>query len=176
MDNNLLQMKVAIVITAKNEERLLKNNLLYHFAIGVSRAYIYFDGASDGGPDSIENMPNVSIQNSVPVDKYNDFEYLNKFTSNAKEHHTARQCLNTYDAKLKCKQEGIDWLISIDADELIIVDKAKPIQISELFLNVTPDIDLVHFDTKEAVQRRVNYKNVFAEETLYKTTMFLIEK
>lgn len=111
-------MRVAIVITAKNEERLLKQNLRYHFALGLHKAFVYFDGVTDKGPETIKDLTGVVIQDSVEPEKFKHLEFLDKFTSNAKEHHTARQCLNTYDAKLKCQQEGIDWLISIDADEL----------------------------------------------------------
>jgi hypothetical protein len=156
-------------MTAKNEERLLKLNLEYHFALGLSKAYIYFDDATDGGPPSIENMPGVDAQESVKVDKFKDLVFLNKFTENAEEHHTARQCLNTYDATLKCREDGIDWLISIDADELIIVDKKKPVPLTELFDQLYSGVDLIHFDTREAVQQKIDYKNVFAEETLYKS-------
>ncbi len=162
-------MKVALVMTAKNEERLLKLNLEYHFALGLSKAYIYFDGATDGGPLSIKNMSGVVVQESVKVDKFKDLAFLDKFTDNAEEHHTARQCLNTYDATLKSREDGMDWLISIDADELIIVDKMKPVQLSALFDQLDPDVDLVHFDTREAVQQKIDYTNVFAEETLYKS-------
>jgi hypothetical protein len=163
-------IRVAAVITARNEERLLKENLLYHFAIGLDKAYVYFDGATDDGPKSIENMSNVVIQNSVDADKYASLEYLVKFTSKADEHHTARQCLNTYDAKIKCQEDGIDWLISIDADELIITDKNETKPLANLFEGIDKSIDLVHFDTKEALQRRKHYNNVFAEETLFKYT------
>jgi len=163
-------MKIAIVITAKNEERLLKSNLQYHFAVGVHKAYLYFDGATDGGPKSIGDMPEVEVQDSVSENKFGDLPFLNKFTSKAVEHHTARQCLNTYDAMLKCKRDGIQWLISIDADELIIADKHDPLPLISLFDGVSEDVDLVHFNTKEAVQRRNEYDNVFADETLFKST------
>ncbi len=161
---------IALVITAKNEERLLKHNLEYHFAVGVSKAFIYFDEPTDQGPDSINNLPDVIIQNSVEADQYKNKSYLDKFTSKAIEHHTARQCLNTYDAMQKCKELGIDWLISIDADELIIADEASPKSLNSIFQDVGKDVDLVHFDTKEAVQRKVHYSNVFAEECLFKYT------
>ncbi|MGB5982873.1 MAG: glycosyltransferase family 2 protein [Nonlabens sp.] len=163
-------MKIAIVITAKNEERLLKSNLQYHFAVGVNKAYIYFDGATDGGPDSIRDIPQVEVQDSVNPETYSHLSFLDKFTTMADEHHTARQCLNTYNATLKCKRDGIDWLISIDADEVIIADKNEPAPLTTLFDGVSEDVDLIHFNTKEAVQRRNEYDNVFADETLFKST------
>jgi hypothetical protein len=54
-------IKTAIVITAKNEERLLKNNLIYHFGLGICKAFVYFDGVIDGGLESIKNLSNVDI-------------------------------------------------------------------------------------------------------------------
>lgn len=160
--------KIALVITAKNEERLLKRNIQYHFTIGVSKAYVYFDDATDGGPESLLGLEGVDQQNSVELSKYSNLEFLDKFTKLAHEHHTARQCLNTYDALLKSKRDGIDWLISIDADELVIVDKHKNEPIQKLFKNLDQNIDMVQFKVKEVAQRKLKYDNVFADETLFK--------
>jgi len=158
--------KIAIVITVKNEERLLKQNLLYHFGIGISHAFIYFDGTTDGGPKSIEDMGNVLIQSSVTPDLYRHLTFLDKFTSNARKHHTARQCLNTYDAMLKSKAEGIDWLISIDADELVYTGNDK--HISDFFSDLS-DYDVIMLRPLEVVNRKLNYENVMKEEVLFKT-------
>jgi hypothetical protein len=158
--------KIAIVITVKNEERLLKQNLLYHFGIGISHAFIYFDGTTDGGPKSIEDMGNVLIQSSVTPDLYRHLTFLDKFTSNARKHHTARQCLNTYDAMLKSKAEGIDWLISIDADELFYTGNDK--HISDFFSDLS-DYDVIMLRPLEVVNRKLNYENVMKEEVLFKT-------
>jgi hypothetical protein len=159
-------MKIALVITAKNEGRLLKHNLYYHFGIGIHKSFIYFDDVTDGGPESIKDLPNVEIQNSVDAEKYKHLHYLKKFTFNADEHHTARQCLNTYDAKLKCEKEGIDWLISIDADELFYTGNDKPI--SDFFSDLS-DYDLIELRPLEVVNRKLNYENVMKEEVLFKT-------
>jgi hypothetical protein len=158
---------IAIVITAKNERRLLKSNLLYHFALGISRAYIYFDDTTDDGSKSIKNLPNVVFQNSVAPNKYKHLEYLDKFTSKADEHHTARQCLNTYDAKVKCQKEGIDWLISIDADELFY--PGPDIKDFTIFLNNLEKYDIIKLLPLEVINRKMSYTNVILEETLFKT-------
>lgn len=161
-------MKIAIVLTVKNEVRLLRNNLLYHKAIGVDRAFVYFDNTSDNGRDSISDLDFVSIANSVNAEKYAHLEYLNKFTSQAAEHHTARQCLNTFDAQQHCQAASIDWLISLDADELICTDTERQSDLKLVFKNIDKEVELVKFETLEALQQKQQYGNVFSEETLFK--------
>lgn len=163
-------MKVAIVLTVKNEERLLRHNLLYHKAIGASHCFVYFDDSTDGGKLSIQDLDFVTSQDSVVSENYEHLEFLNKFTSQAQEHHTARQCLNTYDALVQCRAHGYQWLISIDADELVCTDENKPSQLGSFFSEISEDIDLVHLKTYEALQRKESYGNVFAEETFFKTS------
>jgi len=161
-------MKIALVITAKNEERLLRQNLLYHRAIGLDRAFVYFDNTTDKGKESIADLDFVKTEDSVPTEKYTHLDALKKFTSQAKEHHTARQCLNTFDALQQCQQEGIDWLISIDADELVTPDLKQPCLLGDFFIEISPQVDVVNFQVKEMLQNRFSYTHVFAEATLFK--------
>lgn len=162
-------MKTALVLTVKNEERLLRHNLLYHRAIGLDKVFVYFDNTTDKGSESIADLDFVTTAQSVPIEKYDHLDYLNKFTAQAKEHHTARQCLNTFDATQQCKKQGIEWLISIDADELVVPDLKRYFKINN-FLNEMPDsIEVVNFQVKEVVQNQFHYNNVFAEASLFKT-------
>jgi len=162
-------VKIAIVYTVKNEERLLRQNILYHKAIGIDCFFVYLDNSTDTTKDSIKDLSYVNIYNSVKPEKYENVSFLNKFTSQAKEHHTARQCLNTYDAKQLCKEQQIDWLISIDADELFVPDIKKEKDCKSFFLGIGTDINVINFRVYEALQRRISYNNVFKEETLFKT-------
>ncbi len=161
-------MEIAIVLTVKNEARLLRNHLLYHKAIGVDRAFVYFDNTTDNGKETIMDLNFVTISNSVQAEKYAHLDYLHKFTSQAFEHHTARQCLNTYDAQKICENEKIDWLISIDADELITDGLENSSNLKLFFKTVPQNIEVISFKTLEVLQTRMHYENVFAEETLFK--------
>ena len=162
-------MKIALVLTVKNESRLLRHNFLYHKAIGVSKVFVYFDGTTDDGKETIKDLDFVVVQDSVSIDDYKNFDFLNKFTSNAEEHHTARQCLNTYDALQKSKDLGYDWLISIDADELITINTDEPSKLKTFFLNQDDSIEIVNFRTLEVLQQKEHFGNVFAEADLFKT-------
>lgn len=162
-------MKIALVLTVNNEERLLRPNLLYHHAIGIDKAWVYFDGTTDSGKESIKDLPFVELQDSVDVEDYNQFGFLGKFTSQAKEHHTARQCLNTWNAIQNAENEGYDWLISLDADELVVTE-LEEISNLKAFLNTMPvEVDAVNLKVREVLQAKKNYGLVFKEETRFKT-------
>ncbi|MEZ4802528.1 MAG: glycosyltransferase family 2 protein [Gelidibacter sp.] len=162
-------MKIALVLTVKNESRLLRYNLLYHQAVGITKAFVYFDGTTDDGKKTIQDLNFVAIQDSVSADKYIGLDFLHKFTSQAEEHHTARQCLNTYDAVQKCKDFGYDWLISIDADELIATESDVPSDLKSFFSDVDETIEMINFKTMEVLQQKENFGNVFSEADLFKT-------
>lgn len=162
-------MKIALVLTVKNESKLLRNNLLYHQAIGVSRAMVYFDGTTDNGKETIMDLDFVDIQDSVSSNSYQDIEYLQKFTFRALEHHTARQCLNTFDAIQKCQELGYNWLISIDADELITIDFDKKSNLTDYFSNLEDSLEVVNFKTMEVLQQKSCFENVFSQADLFKT-------
>ncbi|OAD91211.1 hypothetical protein A7A78_13000 [Aequorivita soesokkakensis] len=161
-------MKIAVVLTVKNEERLLRNNLFYHKTIGADRIFVYFDNTTDNGKESISDLDFVTINDSVSAKKYAHLEYLEKFTSQAEEHHTARQCLNTFDAQQQCEKEGIDWLISLDADELICTDFKESSNLKSFFEGIDENVEVINFKTLEALQQKESYGNVFLEETLFK--------
>ena len=160
-------MKVALVITVKNEERILRTNLIYHLAIGVEKIFVYFDGTTDNGRETISDLEHVACFNSVDGKTYSDLKYLEKFNSQFHENHTARQCINTFDAKQKCLKLGIDWLLSLDADELFLMHLSKSITLSEFF-NSHKNFDIIQLKPLEAIGRKLVYNDVMKEEDMFK--------
>ena len=160
-------MRVGLVITVKNEERLLRQNVLYHLRIGIEKIFVYFDGTTDSGRESIADIEGVVCSDSVPKENFTHLEYLNELTSNYDTIHTARQCLNTYDAQLKCRELGIDWLISLDADELFITDIASPVNL-KTFFKAYMDFDVVQMRTLEVLARKMEYHHVMMEAIEFK--------
>ena len=161
-------MKIALVLTVKNEERLLRNNVLYHKAIGVDKTFVYFDKTTDNGKESIKDLDFVEINDSVPAKDFLHLSYLEKFTAQAKDHHTARQCLNAFDASLKAEKEGFDWLLCLDPDELVATSEDKISDLKSFLRDQESEIDAVNFQMKEVFQAKKNYRNVFEEETRFK--------
>lgn len=163
-------MKVAVVMTVKNEARLLRQNVLYHLGIGVHKIFVYLDQTTDNGAETINDLQAVEINSSVEAKTYQDQPYLEKFWSNAHEHHTGRQCLNTFDAMQMCKAEQIDWLISLDADELFLCSKDEPVTLQAFFEAASAQkADIISLTPLEVLSRKMAYQNVMLEETLFKT-------
>ncbi|WP_033956525.1 glycosyltransferase family 2 protein [Psychroserpens jangbogonensis] len=160
-------MRVALVITVKNEARLLRQNLWYHRSIGIEKIYVYFDGTTDNGKQLINDIEGVESNNSVSVETFKHLDYMQHICSNVNKIHTARQCLNTYDAQMKCRDLGIDWLISLDADELFLTDHKSPISLSHFFEPLKP-FDVVQLQTLEVLCRKMTYDKIMLEETQFK--------
>ena len=161
-------MRIAIVITAKNESRLLRDNLLYHHATGIDKAFVYFDDTTDNGPQTLEDMPYVSSFTNVDYTQLTTAAHLTTILSKAKTHHTARQCLNWMHALEQSKKQNIDWLISIDADELVCANLDSVSSLKFLFQNVSLDTDGVSFETLEVLQNRLNFERVFEDARHFK--------
>jgi len=163
-------MKVAAVITFRNEEKLLRPNLLYHRFIGVDDFFIFSDDTTDDSLKTVEDLPSVHVYKSVSPEEFKDQPGFERIIQKAYNHHTARQCLNTAFAVRKAKRENFDWIISFDADELICLDfhTTKEDQLSTFFDSLPVDVQQVRFQTFEIVQRGIEYQNVFAQETLFK--------
>lgn len=163
-------MKLALVITVKNERKLLRDNLIYHHYLGIEHFYVYLDGTDDGTEETIKDLPYVTISNSVDPALYRNQPEIQEFLEQHAEHHVARQCLNVYHTQSLARGAGFDWLISLDADELLCVDPlhSYPNQLIDFFNGVDPGIEMVRFTTLEIVQRKTTYKSVFSEETLFK--------
>ncbi|MCU0486180.1 MAG: glycosyltransferase family 2 protein [Anaerolineales bacterium] len=163
-------MQLSMVITYKNERRLLRSNLLYHRFLGVTRFYLFDDGDEENTADTVTDLPEVVLLPSTPADRFNLICEYDEFTRNAAQQHVARQNLNTLEAKNLAQQEGIDWLISLDADELFCPDLqvAYRGQLLNFFDSVPEDSPVVRAPTFEIVQRRMDYEDIFSQEILFK--------
>lgn len=163
-------MNVALVLTVKDEERLLKQNIYYHLGIGIKKIYIYFDGTEDGGRELVEDIDGVECLDSIISGKFEHLPFLEKFNASRLQQHTARQCLNSYDAEQRCVIEGLDWLISIDADEFFVTSDAAIQSVDDFFENIQSDgYTLIRLGVREVIPRRMAYNHVALEETLFKS-------
>ena len=110
-------------MTVKNENELLRNNILYHNFIGVSSFYIFNDNPDHKLEEVFKDLDYVKI---FPVVAKKDFENIPEcrlFINKYYEHLAARQSLNVMKALELAYNDGSSWLISIDADELICPDR-----------------------------------------------------
>lgn len=163
-------MKIGLVITAKNEREILRQNILYHRYLGVEDVFIFLDDNADDTPATLADLPDVHIQETILPDSLRDVPEYALFIEKWDSVFVARQSINTILAMETARRRGCDWLLALDADELVCPDIARiyPGQLKE-FLNVQPaDAQAVLFSTHEVVQHRMDYTHVFGEETLFK--------
>jgi glycosyltransferase involved in cell wall biosynthesis len=156
--------RLALVVTAKNECRLLRRSLLYHHFIGVERCYVFDDGSTDGTPDSLGGLPFVELhlraEPAAPIPP----------GARAENFYVLRQEQNTRQALALACAAGFHWLIALDADELIAPDLTRASRglLREAFAALPPNVEQVRFPTLEVVGRQPEYHDVFREETLFK--------
>ncbi len=165
---------MALTITFKNERELLRANVLYHRRFGVDQFYLYSDGGTDGTAETVGDLPFVHVASSL---RSSEAPHLRKVAEAAERHHTARQILNTFDAQNRAKADQVDWLIALDADELVCpsLQEHCPGQLRGFFEKVPEPVETVRFPCLEVVQRRFRYPDAFSE-TLFKTPEAPIER
>lgn len=94
---------LGMVICVHNEQLLLEANLLYHHAIGVDTVYLFLDRCTDRSEEIASRFPWVRIiHRNIPEPPYF-----------CREHQSA--CMN--DALEMAREDGLEWLLVIDADE-----------------------------------------------------------
>lgn len=162
-------MSTAISITVKNEAQLLRPNLLYHQHVGVDRVYVFLDRSTDNTRETVQDLDFVEVTGSVSPEKYAHRPELRFMIEGYEKIFTARQGLNVVHAMEKAGTEGIDWIISIDADELIYVCPRTRLKdhLRTFFDKIGRNTDAVVFSTLEALQRNADTANGFTEESLF---------
>ncbi|MFC1884631.1 glycosyltransferase family 2 protein [Thermodesulfobacteriota bacterium] len=162
-------MNVAIAVTVKNEARFLRPSLLYHRHVGVDRMYVFLDRSTDNTRETVEDLDFVEIDESVSRERYANRPELQFMIEGYERIFTARQGLNVVYAIEKARNEGIDWIISLDADELLYIYPESQLKdhLRIFFNKIGRNIDAVRFGTLEALQRKLDSVNGFAEESLF---------
>jgi hypothetical protein len=162
-------VRIALVMSVRDERALLRANLLYHRHLGAERCFVFDDGSADGTAETVRDLPWVQVAPSVDIECFRHRPELDEFVRHAASHSAARQSLNAMAAKDLAREAGFDWLISLDADELACPDleRSRPGQLQELLAGVPPEVQVVRLTTLEVAPRRLEYAQVFAEETLF---------
>lgn len=118
----------AITYTVKNEAEALPQAIAYHLAAGCSRVYLFWDGTTDDAAAAIEGLPVIARPSVTPEEIVDPPEWIARILPWWKGNMDVRKQINTYYAAKWAAADGIDWLASIDVDELILMDRHGEIE------------------------------------------------
>lgn len=159
-------IRFAISYTVKDESRMLPAAIDYHIAAGCSRIYVYWDGTSDRSDLLLSANPSVLSRESItPSEVENAPQWITRILPWWDSDMEVRKCINTYYAARRASLEGIDWLISLDPDELILMDGNSPINQDHIVkhLSRVPDkVDQLLLRNLDCVPTSAESKNPFS--------------
>jgi hypothetical protein len=156
-------------MTVRDESEILVRNLRYHHYLGIERCFVYLDGTTDDTADRIGHLPFVSIRNSVSREAYASSPEARFLIDNYDRIYTARQGLNTFDALRSCVDEGIDWLLHVDADEMVCVNRqdSRPHELRRFLDRIPSWVHVVQFRAYESLPRHETETETFGLGTLF---------
>lgn len=160
-------MRIAICCTLRNA-LALETWLKYHLAAGFDRFYLFFED-----PKELERSRSIKDDrimrfraDRLEALRWRGCEQYEKLAPYLETEVMARQTLNTEIAIQEALDDGIDWLLHIDSDE-IFYSPAESVR--EYFGGLTIEgAQLAVFPNCEAVPESVDYEDCFKEVTLFK--------
>jgi hypothetical protein len=149
-------MPFAISYTVKNEANLLPAAIAYHARLGCTRFYVFFDGTTDNSRELVAGFHNVVAQESIdPATLAADTpEWIAELLPRWSESMDVRKRINTFSAASLARQCGIEWLINIDPDELLLFDDPTSDRAGDpatFFAKIPASIDQILIPNLEAV-------------------------
>ena len=154
----------AIVCTLRNPGPSIRSFVQYHLRIGFHRIYLFFDDPRDAWISEVPSDDRVEI---LPCDDelrscWADWPAMRAFVGTEV---MARQVLNAELAIQLGRQAGIQWLLHLDADELIDFGETS---VEGFFSDLGRSVEQVSFLNMEVVPEAVDVLDMFREMTLFK--------
>lgn len=157
----------AVVYTVKNEWRLLKYSIPYLLSAGASKIYVFFDGTTDEALSEIGKFENVIAQPTVRASVIeNPPAWIKHVEARETEQMDFRKRINTLYAASLAYNAGIEWVCSIDADEIIVPDDGFT-NIPQLLASVAADVDQVLMPNVELLPTPSTDENIFKSQTIF---------
>jgi hypothetical protein len=164
-------MKVGIVTTLIDAENVIKSFVNYHLKTGFDRIYLFFDNPNDPTKSLVEGNRKVSVipcnvqlkEQWKHTNAYKNYGHLNSFIQ---VEPMARQILNMDVACKLAQDDGIEWLLHIDIDELFYSPHEG---VHEHFEHLASEgVFFKRYLNFEAIPEKESIQDYFKEVTLFK--------
>jgi hypothetical protein len=166
--DNYNEIKIAIVTTVRNPHNF-NDWLKYHFKFGVYKVFAIFDDPNEDISiyKNYDNKLQIILNDSNWKEKLKKCKQYNSHINSLDKEVMSRQILNAELVLSIAKVEMIDWLIHIDADEILYSNKYN--NISQSFSNLNNLTNIVKLSNYELAPIENNSNNCFKTHTYFKT-------
>jgi hypothetical protein len=169
-------MRAAVVTTLRGARATIRSFVRHHLSLGFARIYLFFDDPADetrAVADALADERIASIANDAALlgewRRCAQFPYYERHIASEV---MARQCLNVEVAVQRALDDGIEWLLHIDADELFHAPgQDAPTHFARLS---AAGIERAVYPNLEALPEREAIADCFREVTLFKTNAILL--
>lgn len=169
-----MRAAAAIVTTLRNAGAVLDSFVAYHQAIDFAHLFLFFDDPDDKDLPRARGMKDVTVipHDSALRDAWRSLGTYRQYGAFVDSEVMARQVLNVEYAMGLAREQGYDWLLSIDADELFL-SPAEPV--SRHFESLAASaVDTVQYLNYEAVPVSEAIGDFFREVDLFKPPLRLL--
>jgi hypothetical protein len=167
--------RVCIVTTVRDPGVCLESFIRYHLALGIAHIYIFFDDPED---PAIQVALQFSDVTAIPNDEALQVQQAlgnvlyPKYGPHVGYEVMARQILNVETAIQLALDQGMDWILHIDGDELFYPGQMMAL---DWFDQVSDDIFQVTFLNHEAAPEAFEIEDYFREVTLFKRNPAILD-
>ena len=150
----------AIALTVKNESELLAHIIPYYLSHGASKIYIFFDGTTDDSRRICEKYKSVELSDCVNIELLGySRRWINELNPAEKMDHRKR--INTMYAAERAAKEGINWIASLDPDEIVLPPNGCA-DILDMFSLVNSNTDQIILKNIELIPKNTNLATILS--------------
>ena len=166
--DNQFDKKIAIVTTVRNPHNF-NDWLSYHFKFGIYKIYVVFDDPNENTLQYSHhgNKLNLILNDNEWKENLKTCKQYNSHKNSFDDEVMSRQILNAEYVLKMAKIDMIDWLIHIDADEILYSNKYD--NISQSFSNLSNLSNIAKLSNYEIAPLESNSNNCFRTHTYFKT-------
>ena len=160
-----MSLRIGIASTMRGAEKVIDSFIIYHRAVGFDHLFLFFDDPADPALDRARRHDAVTI---IPTDDRlrQRWQASTLFAARFTDEIMGRQTLNLEIAIDMAAEQGLDWLLHIDQDELFFSARQS---VQDHFADLTVrNIDCAMYPNHEAVPERIDVVDFFKEVTLFK--------
>ncbi|KAK9698436.1 hypothetical protein RND81_08G104200 [Saponaria officinalis] len=173
-----LKPKIAICTTTSASLDQILPWMFYHKVIGVTMFYLFVEGkaASPEVTSVLDAIPGVKViyrtkeleQQQATSQIWNEPWMAIFFDKPCSYKLFLKQSLNMEMAVVMARNDGVDWILHLDTDELVHPAGAREYSLRQLLLDIPSNVDIVVFPNYESSVERDDVQDPFSEVSMFK--------